>query len=73
MIETIDDIKAILGLDVESGAGELIAAAVCEWANCEGASVHETGSIWIEGPQRGHWLSDAKIIEFWNWNLAQAN
>ena len=69
----IEDIKASLGFDVESGAGELIAAAVCEWANCEGASVHETGSIWIEGPQSGHWLSDETIVEFWAWSQAQSN
>lgn len=68
---TVEEIKASIGDDVVAGVGDLIAAAVCEWANCREASAHETGSIWIEGPQAGHWLNDEKIVEFWEWSQAQ--
>lgn len=35
--------------------------------NCQDASIDDNGEIWIEGPQRGHWLDDedyAKTINF---------
>ena len=65
------EIRASIGSDVIAGVGGLVEAAVCEWANCQEASVDESGGIWIENPCTGHWLSDEKVVEFFNWNKAQ--
>jgi len=65
------EIRASIGADVVAGVGELIENAVKEWANCQEASVDESGGIWIENPCTGHWLSDEKVVEFWIWTQAQ--
>ncbi|MCC6775658.1 MAG: hypothetical protein IT537_03320 [Hyphomicrobiales bacterium] len=58
----------ILG-SIEGDADALtnLIAAVITWANCREADVSPDGNIWIAGPQRGHWLSDDKLVQFINW------
>lgn len=31
---------------------------ISEYFNCETASLEESGDVWIEGPQQGHWLRE---------------
>lgn len=67
----IEEIKALLVESVHQGGSDLIASAVCEWANCQDSSIDENGNIWIENPCSGHYISDDKIAEFWVWCKAQ--
>ncbi len=43
------------------------AEPIMNWANCEFADVSDDGNVWIETPQTGHWLDDAKLIELAEW------
>ena len=44
-----------------------VADAAIEKHNCETAEVDEKGDIWIEGPQRGHWLDEEELAELAEW------
>ena len=79
---TAQEIRDIIGFDACDGAEELIEKAVCLWINSLeytgwdkyiDADVHMTGSIWVENPDSGRWLSDSEIIEFWAWHEAQTD
>ena len=57
--------KAMAGLDTEV-KNQLI-DAVINCFNCQEADMDSDGDIWIENPQRGHWLNDDEyesLIEF---------
>jgi len=41
--------------------------AVMEWANCREASVRADGTVWICGPQRGHWLGSDELDDLVGW------
>jgi hypothetical protein len=56
---------------IRNGDADQIVDAIREWANCEIAEIDEDGRIWIEGPQRGHWLDDDKLQVFVAWAKSQ--
>lgn len=48
--------------------GQTIEQAVCEWANCRHAEVHEmTGEVYVEDPQDGRYLGDADLAKLVSW------
>lgn len=51
--------------------GETPEELLARWANCEHAEVHPDGSLYVEGPQNGHYLSDDKVDEFVAWMKAE--
>lgn len=40
---------------------------ICEWLNCDYASVDADGDVWVEGPMVGHWLSEDRKAEYISW------
>ena len=40
---------------------------VKEFFNCRDADVDGEGKIWIEGPQRGHWINAERTAELLGW------
>lgn len=57
-------------LDIKANADDAI-SLVTEWANCHDAEIDEKGDVWINNPQRGHWLDDDAKAEFVAWCAAQ--
>lgn len=44
---------------------------ICQWLNCQEASVDADGDVWVSGPMAGHWLSADRKAEFVAWREAQ--
>jgi len=44
-----------------------MADAAMEKHNAKTAEVDQKGDIWIEGPMRGHWMSDEELSELAEW------
>lgn len=61
-----DTIAALKTYRREVGV-EIAEAQIREWANCRIAEFGDDGWIWIEGPQRGHWLSPEGMEQFRRW------
>lgn len=60
--------KHILGsVEGDAEARTNLIDAVIQWANCHEVDIGEDGRIWIAHPQKGHWLSDDKLVEFLDW------
>lgn len=55
-IETLNDAMAVI-----NNCDDPV-AAIQQIENCETVEISIDG-VWIEGPQRGHWLGDDETIE----------
>lgn len=47
---------AMLALRRDWEGDETIEQAICRVYNCRFAEIDGDGDVWIDGPQRGHWL-----------------
>ena len=58
----IDEIKTAF-----AAVPAAVADAAIEKHNARTAEVDQKGDIWIEGPMRGHWMSDEELSELAEW------
>lgn len=56
-------------LDCEESNGYRTEHLVREWCNAKDVELTSNGDIWVSDPMAGHWLSDAKLIEFVEWEM----
>jgi len=46
----------------------LMEDAIKEWSNCQRVCIDvQTGEVWIDTPQTGHWLDDHEAKKFLLW------
>lgn len=45
-----------------------VSKMITRWCNARIVMFDADGSIWIEDPQTGHWLSDDQVGEFLIWS-----
>lgn len=55
---------------IRNAGTEDATAGLREFFNCQEASIDDAGDVYVTGPMAGHWLPDAKIIEFVEWAMA---
>lgn len=63
-ITTAAEARAHILAAIEYTSRDEIMDAIVQFNNTTDNDISDDGNVWVSAPQRGHWLSDERLIAF---------